>query len=960
MTSRSADIEAKWQERWYSAGINESEADSRPKFMMIFAYPGVTGYLHVGHMRGYTYVDAITRYMRMIGLNVLFPVGTHATGNGAISLANRIRSRDPGTIEYLLANGCPEEEIANLGDPVKVVDFFNEVYVTQYWKRFGFLADWRRFTCTIYPDYQKFIQWQFRKLKDGGLLVQKPYFAPACVECGPVAVDASETDLQKGGRAETVEYTLLKFKCEDMFLVAATLRPETVYGQTNFWVNPEVEYVKVAKDGETWVISRPSYEKMRYQMDGLTIIDTIQGKKLVGKKCIAPVIHREIPVLPASFCDPNVGTGLVTSVPSDAPDDWIALRMLQENDVLLLEYGLRPEDVREIRPIPIIDSKGWGPLPAVEITRRMGISDIADSRLEEAKKIIYRDGFHTGRMNENCGEYAGMPVEKAKEMIRDFMISSGEAEIFYDLSEEVICRCGRPVVIRRVPDQWFIDYNNAELTKKSKDHAESMHILPSEYHTNIRGVLDWFRERACVRQGNWLGTRFPFDDKWIIEAISDSTLYPIYYLVSKYFNEGKLKLENLTEVFFNHVFLDIGDPGDVSIATGVEIELLKRIRSDVEYWYPLDINLGGKEHMTVHFPAFLMNHVGVLPQRHWPKGIFVNWYIIGKLGKISKSKGGAEPIPGAAEHFGVDPMRLYYTHIASPFADVEWDEEAVENYKGRIERISKTVEELKAFPKRVETASIDNWLLSRISSRVKTVRECMKEFDLRTMANEIYFEMLNDIKWYMRRGGENGNVTGEVLDVWTRLMAPITPHFAEEIWEGMDRDSFVSLTDFPTPVESEIRLEIEEAEEYLKNVIMDINEILRVTEISPERICLYTSPNWKQRVFGNGLRMARENCLSIPGITKMTMSDPALKKHGKDAADFARKVAEGLMKRSRSDIDRLARSFDEFQYLAESSAFIAKEMDCEVKVYSADDLDAYDPQNKAKTSVPRRPAIFVE
>jgi leucyl-tRNA synthetase len=231
------------------------------------------------------------------------------------------------------------------------------------------------------------------------------------------------------------------------------------------------------------------------------------------------------------------------------------------------------------------------------------------------------------------------------------------------------------VVIKKVPDQWFIDYANAPLTERCKAHAKSMHILPQDYYVNVQGVLDWFRERACVRQGNWLGTRFPFDQKWIIEAISDSTLYPVYYIVSAYYNSGQLKLESLTEEFFDFVFLGKGDVKAVAASTGANPELLERIREDVFYWYPLDINLGGKEHMTVHFPAFLMNHVAVLPEQLWPRGIFVNWYVTGKLGKISKSKGGAEPIPDAAERFGVDALRLYYAHIAAPFADVEWTRE---------------------------------------------------------------------------------------------------------------------------------------------------------------------------------------------------------------------------------------------------------------------------------------------
>ncbi|MHC1680609.1 MAG: class I tRNA ligase family protein [Methanomassiliicoccales archaeon] len=323
MSVRSSEIEAKWQERWYAARINEVENDGRPKFMLIFAYPGVTGYLHVGHMRGFTYVDAIARFKRLEGYNVMFPVGTHATGNGAISLAARIARRDQKTVDYLCGNTCPVDMLDSLKDPVKVVEFFNEVYVNQYWKRFGFMCDWRRFTSTVKPDYQKFIQWQFRKLMEKGLLIQKPYYAPACVTHGPVAIDASETDIQCGGSAETVEYTLLKFKCGDMYLVAATLRPETVFGQTNFWVNPNADYVKVRVGQEIWVVSEDAHFKLTYQMDGVEKIASVKGSELIGLKCLAPMVHREILTLPADFVDPGVGTGLVTSVPSDSPDDWI-------------------------------------------------------------------------------------------------------------------------------------------------------------------------------------------------------------------------------------------------------------------------------------------------------------------------------------------------------------------------------------------------------------------------------------------------------------------------------------------------------------------------------------------------------------------------------------------------------------------------------------------------------------
>jgi hypothetical protein len=102
------EIEAKWQERWYAARINEVENDGRPKFMLIFAYPGVTGYLHVGQMRGFTYVDAIARFKRLEGYNVMFRWAPTPPERRA-KPGRPDRRRDQRTIDYLCGNTCPVE-----------------------------------------------------------------------------------------------------------------------------------------------------------------------------------------------------------------------------------------------------------------------------------------------------------------------------------------------------------------------------------------------------------------------------------------------------------------------------------------------------------------------------------------------------------------------------------------------------------------------------------------------------------------------------------------------------------------------------------------------------------------------------------------------------------------------------------------------------------------------------------
>ncbi len=967
MASAYAEMERKWQKRWAEKGLDRSDrVDGRPKYMLIFAYPGVTGYLHVGHMRGFSYVDAIGRYKRMTGYNVLFPVGTHATGNGSISLAEKIRKGDENTIDYLLRNGCPKEKVAELTEPMNVVEFFNGVYVNEYWRRFGFLADWRRFTCTLYPDYAKFIQWQFRKLHDKNLLIQKPYFAPACPSCGPVAVDASETDISKGGNAETQEYTLLKFRHGDEYLIAATLRPETVYGQVCFWVNPDVEYRRVKVGDETWIVSPQAAEKLSHQKDGIEDIGAIPGRELIGWMCTAPMIHRDIPVLPARFCDPDVGTGLVTSVPSDAPDDWISLEALKKDTAMQQEFNLSKELLDSVVPIAIIDMEGYGQFPAKDIIDRMGITAPGDPKLVEAKKQVYKDGYHMGRMNAICGEYAGLKVDVAKDRMKQAMLDAGEADVFYDLTEEVVCRCGRRVFIRRIDDQWFINYADKQLTEETQRHCKSMDIMPTEYYNNVQGVLSWFRERACVRLGNWLGTRFPYDDKWIIEAISDSTLYPIYYCISMYANDGRLKPEQMTEAFFDHVILGIGDRDAVSKETGISAELLEQIAKDVNYWYPLDLNLGGKEHMTVHFPAFLKNHVAILPEEKWPRGIMVNWYVTGKKNKttgkgdkISKSKGGAQPIPGAADTYGVDALRLYYAHVASPFADVEWDEENVLSYRQRLDRIQAFVGELDDSAEDIPMGKIDRWLVSRFNGHVKTIRDAMDRLDLRMMASTAYFEMFNDLKWYTRRGGHCRSALREVYRRWFTAMMPVTPHTVEELWEREGFEGLASEAQFPEYDPALDCPEAEYGEDLIRYVMSDAAQIVKVTGMQPAKVILYTAPAWKRKVVSNAADLLSEGRLDVPGLTKTCMADPELRSRGKAVSELCKKVAADHMRSTPEKVRSIADT-DENTLLTSAAGFIGADLGTEVQVIDTDAEGIYDPAGKSKAAVPGRPAILLE
>ncbi|MBI2102331.1 leucine--tRNA ligase [Candidatus Woesearchaeota archaeon] len=931
-------IQTKWQKQWAKAELGRATAKKgKEKFFMIFAYPGISGFLHVGHMRGFSYTDAICRYERLKGKEVLFPVGTHASGNQAIAFANKVKKKDTAWLEYLRRNGCPEEKIKELGNPQKIIDYFNEVYIQDYWKKFGFLCDWERFTCTTFPDYEKFIQWQFKKLYQKNLLVQKPYFATACVVDGPVAVDPSETDLSKGGNAEKQEFTLLKFKMGNTFLVAATLRPETIYGQTNLWINPAARYVHVQVEGEDWIMSEVAAEKLPYQKDDVLLKEDVDPKSLLGKIVFAPGIDREIPILPATFCDPAVGTGIVTSVPADAPKDYVALRFLQQHPEECEKYGLDPEEVRAITIIPIIITKGYGKLPAAEIVEKMNIRDLDDPALEEATKEVYKAGFHTGIMRENCGRFAGMKVEQAKELMKEELLEFGKADVFHDLSEEVVCRCGNKVVVKRIDDQWFIRYSDSELTERSKEHARKMEVYPEEYKDNLPSVLDWFGDRACARLGNWLGSKFPFDKQWTVEPISDSTLYPAYYIVSKFIKNNVIKTEELTEAFFDYVFLGKGEGK----------EQWKQIKEEFDYFYPLNMNLGGKEHKTVHFPVFVMNHVAILPENKWPRGILVNWWVTGKGSKISKSKGGAEPIPDAIEKYGVDAMRLYYAHIGSPHVDVVWTEETVLNYKNALERIYGLVEQLREL--KGKKTLIDDWIVSRMEGHLRSVNKAMETYDLREMASVVYFMIYDDLRWYVRRGGAHAPTIENVLSRWVRLLNPITPHISEELNPGKE---LISAAHWPGVEEGKISRKAEAGEELVKVAMEGMRNVMKLANVEkPKKFTLFVAERWTYDLFSL-LHKEINVTRNMGEIMKRVLEGEGLAVRGKEVS----KIVTAVLKDTSKLPTIVTSQEDEVAVMREASMFLEKEFECSVEVIAAEESS----NTKAKGAMPGRVGIVVE
>ena len=334
------------------------------------------------------------------------------------------------------------------------------------------------------------------------------------------------------------------------FITIATTRPETIFGVTNLWVNPNVTYKKVSVDNETWIVSEECVKKIEFFEKEVKIIGDIEGSEIIGK--YATVLHnnQEIPILEAEFVEPGMGTGLVMSVPAHAPKDYQALMDLKAKN---------HELASKIEPIPIIVTPGYDAYPGKQICEKLGVSNQTDEKLEEATKELYLKEFTDGKLNEKCEQFNNEKVQFGRDKVRVWLQENNYLEKFPVLENSPVhCRCGTECVVKILNNQWFLNYGDEEWKELARNCFDEMSILPNKITTEFKEVIDWLHERACARQQG-LGTKLPWDKDWIVESLSDSVIYMAYYTISRFVNDGTVTPDSLTRELFDYILLDKGE-----------------------------------------------------------------------------------------------------------------------------------------------------------------------------------------------------------------------------------------------------------------------------------------------------------------------------------------------------------------------------------------------------------------
>ncbi|MBI4155452.1 leucine--tRNA ligase [Candidatus Woesearchaeota archaeon] len=820
-------IEQKWQKNWDKAKIFEANPDKRKKFFITFPYPYMNGSPHIGHLYSMMRAEVFARYKRMKGFNVLFPQGWHCTGSPIVAAARRVEENEKQQIQFLKDQGFSAKEISSLKKPENWTKVFPKIWAEAY-DLIGVSYDKRRtfITTSLNPYYDKFVRWQFKKLKEGDYIGKGKH---------PVVWD-TKTNMPVGdhdrikGEGETPqEFVLLKFKYNNSYLVAATLRPETIFGQTNLWINPNITYVKAKVNNEEWILSKECIAKLKEQEKKVEIIEKLEGKYLLGKYVQAPGIDRKIIILPANFVNPDIGTGIVTSVPSDSPYDYIALKELQSYKGLDKKYGFtidQIENIEEIEVIPIIKTNKYGDKSAVKVVEDNEIISQNDKKLDYLTQEVYKEGYHNGIMLEICGRYSGMKVNEAKEKIKEKLLKNKEADMLYDLTSEVVSRSLTKCIVKIVSDQWFIKYSNKEWKNKTHEALKNLKLYPEVVRDQFSHVIDWLNDWACTREYG-LGTRLPFDEKWLIESLSDSTVYMAYYTIAHLIKD--VPIEKVDDELLDYIFLNKGKKPNV--------KNIDKIKEEFEYWYPVDFRNSGKDLVQNHLTFFLFNHVAIFPQKYWPKGIGVNGWVKVEGEKMSKSLGNILTLKDIAKKYGADASRITILSGGEGLEDTNWDGSFAEMMKEKLTNLHSFI--LESYNKgRKNRKEIDNWMDIELNKIIEESEKLMEVTMFRSAIQKIYFDLQRSLKWYLKRTEPNKDIINRAIETQLLLLSPFAPYLCEELWEKIKKKRFISIEEWPKT----INVKFKGNEEFLKQVINDVKAILKLVKIIPKKIYLYVIP----------------------------------------------------------------------------------------------------------------------
>ncbi|PVD35216.1 hypothetical protein C0Q70_06497 [Pomacea canaliculata] len=984
------DIERKVQERWEAEHVFEEDAPlqgtqaaKQEKFLVTFPYPYMNGRLHLGHTFSLSKCEFAVGYQRMTGKKCLFPFGLHCTGMPIKACADKLKNeiadygyppvfpveqeeektdtKEPevgkdkskgkkgkvlaktGGLKYqwqiMASLGLSDEEIREFTDPAHWLKYFPPLAQADL-RSMGIKVDWRRsfITTDANPYYDSFVRWQFIRLKERN----KVKFGKRYTIFSP----KDNQPCMDHDRSSGEEYTLIKMKIQQPF-------PEKLRHEVHCCRD---------ENGEVFICTERaarnmSYQEMTTDNGRVKVLVELTGQDILGAALQSPLTsYPTVYTLPMLNIKYGKGTGVVTSVPSDSPDDFAALRDLKKKEPFRQKYGIKDEMVMPFEPVPIIEVPEFGNLSAVTACERYKVASQNDrDKLEEAKLEVYRKGFYDGVMLVKG--YEGQKVQDVKKAIQSLMIEKNEALIYQEPENQVISRSGDECVVA-LCDQWFLDYGEEEWKTQARECLAELNTFSDDVRHNFLATLDWLHEHACSRSYG-LGTKMPWDPQYLIESLSDSTIYMAFYTVAHLLQGGvvngsqpgpaNIRPEQMTLEVWDYIFFkEAPFPSNCKIPKAT----LNSLKAEFEYWYPVDVRMSGKDLIQNHLTYYIYNHIAMWPndKTKWPKAIRANGHILLNSEKMSKSTGNFLTLTEAVARFSADGMRLSLADAGDTVEDANFVEKMADAGLLRLYTLLEWVKEMIASQGELRTGPPEAYTFSDkvfLSEINKTIKETQAHFDAFMFKEALrtgFFEFQGKRDKYreVATEGMHRDLVFLFIKVQVLLMAPITPHMAEFIWGELQKELLgESIMHAAWPVAGPVDEVLIRSSEYLMDAAHEFRLRLK-TALHPGKNkkasvpthgtvwVAKTYPPWQNTVLTTlkQLYNANQGFPDNKVISSELKDKPELKKYMKKVMPFVQVAKENFNKHGVRALD-LTSEFDEKEVLDINRAYLCNTLELE-------------------------------
>ena len=815
------EIENKWQERWAKENIFKTldSVSDKENYYVLEMLPYPSGKLHVGHARNYTIGDVIARYKRMMGYNVLHPMGWDSFGLPAENAA-----------------------IQNGAHPA-IWTKINIENMKRQLKLLGFSYDWDREIASYKPDYYRWNQWIFKKLYEKGLVYKKKSLVNWCPDCNTVLANEQVEDGKCWRHGNT---SVIQKELEQWFFKITDYAEELLDGHEEIkdgW--PE----KVITMQKNWIGKSYGTEIVFTVVETgeplpmfTTRIDTIYGVTYCVVAPEHPIVNQ---ILEAN---PSIKNEIMNLKNTDIIErsaegkekhgvfsGWYVENPLTKEKVQLwiADYVLMNYGTGAVMAVPAHDERDFAFAKKYNLPIRVVINPKKEPSLDPNTMT---EAFTDTGIMVNSGKFDGMNSRKALEDIASFVEQEGKGTrtVKYRLKDWGVSRqrywgtpipalycdkCGLvmekdenlPVILPE--DVSFNGKGNPIETSHSYKHA-TCPVCGGKARRDTDTMdtfvdSSWYFLRYCDPHNDKLPFSKEIIDKWVpVDQYIGGVEHAVMHL--------------LYARFFNKILRDLGllsanEPFKRLLTQGMVLGPSYHSRAENQYIYPSDVIRKGEK-------AFSKA---------------TNEELTVKIEKMSKSKNnGVDPEEMVSE-FGADATRLFIMFAAPPEKELEWNENGLigaARFLARVWRVTLENKDQLEFGD-VDTSKIspeDKTLLIKLHQTIKKVTDSIEDNYHFNTAIAAMMELVNETQSFKNNVLEKNKITTESKKIFGAtiknlviMLSPFVPHFSDELWEEMGNKGYVFNEIWPT-----YQKELTVGEE--STIAIQVNGKMRAT-ISVER-----------------------------------------------------------------------------------------------------------------------------